>query len=150
MPLLQDNVSIGPLLSSRQTLAIGSGTRIDSHVVVRSGTRVGKNNRIYPFASIGDDPQFAGYKGEKTSLEIGDNNIIREYVTLNRGAASPRGTGVTRLGSDNFIMAYSHIAHDSVLGDHIIFCKREPCGPRGGRRLRDSWRFHPGASILSG
>jgi len=119
--IIEDDVSIGPFTIVEADVAIGSGTRIDSHVVVRSGTRVGKNNRIYSFASIGDDPQFAGYKGEKTSLEIGDNNIIREYVTLNRGSASPRGTGVTRLGGDNFIMAYSHIAHDSVLGDHIIF-----------------------------
>ena len=119
--VIHDNVSIGPFTVVEADVAIGSGTRIDSHVVVRSGTRVGKNNRIYSFASVGDDPQFAGYKGEKTTLEIGDSNIIREYVTLNRGSASPRGTGVTRIGNDNFIMAYSHVAHDSTLGDHIIF-----------------------------
>lgn len=118
---LGDDVSVGPFSIIEAGAEIGSGTRIDSHVVIRSGTKIGQRNRIYSFASVGEDPQFAGYAGEPTFLEIGDNNIIREYVTLNRGSKSPRGSGVTSIGNDNFIMAYSHIAHDSTLGDHIIF-----------------------------
>ena len=118
---LAQGVEIGPFSVIEEDVTIGRGTRIDSHVVVRSGTRIGQDNRIYSFASIGDDPQFAGYDGKPTRLEIGDANVIREYVTLNRGSTSARGTGVTRVGNHNFLMAYSHIAHDSTLGDHIIF-----------------------------
>jgi len=118
---LAQDVEIGPFCVIEEDVTIGQGTRIDSHVVVRSGTRIGRDNRIYSFASIGEDPQFAGYDGKPTRLEIGDANVIREYVTLNRGSTSARGTGVTRVGNHNFLMAYSHIAHDSTLGDHIIF-----------------------------
>lgn len=118
---LAQDVEIGPFCVIEEDVTIGRGTRIDSHVVVRSGTRIGRDNRIYSFASIGEDPQFAGYDGKPTRLEIGDANVIREYVTLNRGSTSARGTGVTRVGNHNFLMAYSHIAHDSTLGDHIIF-----------------------------
>ena len=118
---LEEDVEIGPFCVIEGDVAIGRGTRIGSHVVIRSGTEIGRNNRIYSFASIGEDPQFAGYAGEPTRLEIGDANVIREYATLNRGSTSDRGTGVTRIGNNNFLMAYSHIAHDSTLGDHIIF-----------------------------
>ena len=118
---LAQDVEIGPFCVIEEDVTIGPGTRIDSHVVVRSGTRIGRDNRIYSFASIGEDPQFAGYDGQPTRLEIGDANVIREYVTLNRGSTSARGTGVTKVGNHNFLMAYSHIAHDSTLGDHIIF-----------------------------
>ncbi len=114
-------VTVGPFSIIEAGVTIGAGTRIDSHVLIRAGTTLGRDNRIYSFASIGEDPQFAGYNGEVTRLEIGDANVIREYVTLNRGSTSPKGTGVTRIGSHNFLMAYCHIAHDSVLGDHIIF-----------------------------
>ena len=113
------DVSIGPFTIVEAGVTIGSGTRVGSHVVIREGTRLGQDNRIYSFASIGEDPQFAGYSGKNTVLEVGDNNVIREYVTLNRG--SPAGTGTTQIGSHNFLMAYCHIAHDSVLGDHIVF-----------------------------
>lgn len=118
---LAEQVEIGPFCVIEGDVSIGPGTRIGSHVVVRSGTQIGRDNRIYSFASIGEDPQFAGYAGEPTRLEIGDANVIREYATLNRGSTSDRGTGVTRVGNNNFLMAYSHIAHDSTLGDHIIF-----------------------------
>ena len=118
---LAEEVEIGPFCVIEGDVSIGRGTRIGSHVVVRSGTQIGRDNRIYSFASIGEDPQFAGYAGEPTRLEIGDANVIREYVTLNRGSTSDRGTGITRIGSNNFLMAYSHNAHDSTLGDHIIF-----------------------------
>ena len=118
---LEEDVEIGPFCVIEGDVSIGRGSRIGSHVVIRSGTKIGRNNRIYSFASIGEDPQFAGYAGEPTRLEIGDANVIREYATLNRGSTSDRGTGVTRIGNNNFLMAYSHIAHDSTLGDHIIF-----------------------------
>ena len=118
---LASDVTVGPFSVIEEEVVIGSGTRIDSHVIIRSGTHIGQDNRIYSFSSIGEDPQFAGYDGEPTRLEIGDANVIREYVTLNRGSSSKRGTGVTRVGSHNFLMAYSHIAHDSTLGNHIIF-----------------------------
>ena len=118
---LAEEVEIGPFCVIEADVSIGRGTRIGSHVVVRSGTQIGRDNRIYSFASIGEDPQFAGYAGEPTRLEIGDANVIREYATLNRGSTSDRGTGVTRVGNNNFLMAYSHVAHDSTLGDHIIF-----------------------------
>ena len=118
---LADDVTVGPFSVIEEDVTIGAGTAIDSHVIVRSGSRIGRDNHIYSFASIGEDPQFAGYKGEPTQLKIGDANVIREYVTLNRGSSSPRGTGITKVGSNNFLMAYSHIAHDSILGDHINF-----------------------------
>ena len=116
---ISSDVSIGPFTIVEAGVTIGSGTRVGSHVVIREGTRLGQDNHIYSFASIGEDPQFAGYSGETTVLEVGDHNVIREYVTLNRG--SPAGTGTTQIGSHNFLMAYCHIAHDSVLGDHIVF-----------------------------
>ncbi len=103
-------VTVGPFSIIEAGVTIGAGTRIDSHVLIRAGTTLGRDNRIYSFASIGEDPQFAGYNGEATRLEIGDANVIREYVTLNRGSTSPKGTGVTRIGSHNFLMAYCHIA----------------------------------------
>jgi UDP-N-acetylglucosamine acyltransferase len=118
---LAENVTVGPFSVIEEDVTIGAGTAIDSHVIVRSGSRIGRDNRIYSFASIGEDPQFAGYQGEPTQLTIGDANVIREYVTLNRGSSSPRGAGVTKVGNNNFLMAYSHIAHDSILGDHVIF-----------------------------
>ena len=118
---LAADVTVGPFSVIESDVEIGAGTDIGSHVIIRSGTRIGAGNKIYSFASIGEDPQFVGYAGEPTRLEIGDHNIIREYVTLNRGSSSSRGTGTTTIGDHNFIMAYSHVAHDSTLGNHIIF-----------------------------
>ncbi len=97
---------------------IGAGCEIGPHVVITGATRIGANNRIFQFASIGDEPQDKKYAGEASRLEIGDGNTIREYVTINRGTAD--GGGVTRLGNDNWLMAYCHVAHDCQLGSHII------------------------------
>ena len=113
------NVSIGPYSIVEDDVVLGDDTDVGPHVVIKSGTQIGSGNRVYQFASIGDAPQYAGYRNEDTRLSIGDRNVIREYVTLNRG--SPAGTGVTRIGNDNFLMAYVHIAHDSVLGDGTVF-----------------------------
>lgn len=99
---------------------VGKGTWIGPHVVIKGPTRIGRDNRIFQFCSIGDDPQDKKYHGEKESvLEIGDGNTIREYCTINRGTSA--GGGVTRVGDDNWIMAYVHIAHDCIVGSHTIF-----------------------------
>src|SRR5205085_7553929 len=95
------------------------GTSIGSHVVLDGRLRIGRNNRIAHFCSIGGPPQDKKYKGEDTAVEIGDGNTIHEYATINRGTA--QDVGVTRVGSDNWIMAYVHFAHDSQVGSHAIF-----------------------------
>ncbi len=112
------DVSIGPFSVIGSEVEIGPGCRIGSHVVLTGQTRLGRGNRIFQFASIGEEPQDKKYSGEATSLEIGDNNTIREYVTINRGTGD--GGGVTRLGDDNWLMAYCHVAHDCQVGSHNI------------------------------
>jgi UDP-N-acetylglucosamine acyltransferase len=116
---LHDNVSIGPFALIGDDVEIGSGTRIEAHVVVKGATTIGRDNHIFQFASIGDDPQDKKYAGERTELRIGDRNTIRECVTINRGTVQDEG--ITTIGDDNWIMAYAHIAHDSVVGNHTIF-----------------------------
>jgi UDP-N-acetylglucosamine acyltransferase len=98
---------------------IGDGTVVGPHVVIKGPTRIGRDNRIFQFASVGDAPQDKKYGGEPTRLEIGDRNVIREYVTINRGTV--QDAGVTRIGDDNWIMAYVHIAHDCQIGNNTIF-----------------------------
>jgi UDP-N-acetylglucosamine acyltransferase len=117
--ILGNGVEIGPYSIIGDHVEIGDGTRIGSHVIVNGPTRIGKANRIYQFASIGDDPQDKKYAGEPTRLEIGDGNTIREYCTISRGTVQDEG--VTRVGDDNWIMAYVHIAHDCRIGSHIVF-----------------------------
>jgi UDP-N-acetylglucosamine acyltransferase len=116
---LAADVSIGPYSVIGANVAIGAGTRIGPHVVIKGHTRIGRDNTVYQFASIGEDPQDKKYNGEPTLLEIGDRNTIREFVTINRGTAQDEG--VTRLGDDNWIMAYVHIAHDCQVGNQTIF-----------------------------
>jgi UDP-N-acetylglucosamine acyltransferase len=103
-------VSIGAYTIIGPGVEIASGTRIEPHVVIKGPTVIGADNHIFQFASIGDDPQDKKFKGEPTKLVIGDRNTIREYVTLNRGTV--QDAGVTTIGSDNWIMAYCHVAHD--------------------------------------
>ncbi len=112
------SVTIGPYCVIGSDVEIGEDTWIGPHVVINGPTRVGRNNRIFQFNSIGDVPQDRKYEGEVSSLEIGDRNTIREYCTFNRG--TKHGGGVTRVGSDNWIMAYVHIAHDCQVGDDIV------------------------------
>ena len=112
------DAEIGPYTVIGAGVSIGAGTRIGPHVVIEGPTRIGTGNRIFQFASIGGDPQDKKYGGERTRLEIGDRNTFREYVTVNRGTVT--GAGVTRIGNDNLLLAYSHVAHDCVLGDHIV------------------------------
>ena len=117
--VIAEGVEIGAYSVIGPDVEIGSGTWVGPHVVIRGPTRIGKENRIYQFCSLGDAPQHTGYKGEPTRLEIGDRNTIREYVTFNRGTVA--GHGVTRIGNDNFIMAYCHVAHDCVVGNGTTF-----------------------------
>jgi UDP-N-acetylglucosamine acyltransferase len=99
-------------------VVLGAGCRVDEHVVIQGPTRIGQRCRFFPFGSIGFPPQDLKYKGEPTELIVGDDNIFREYVTVHRGTA--QGGGRTVIGNHNFVMAYSHIAHDCILGNHII------------------------------
>jgi UDP-N-acetylglucosamine acyltransferase len=115
---LAADVEVGPFAVIGPDVTIGPGCRIGPHAVIRGPTVIGAGNRVFQFASIGDDPQDMKYAGEPTRLVIGDRNTFREYVTVNRGTVT--GNGETRIGNDNLILAYSHVAHDCVLGDHII------------------------------
>jgi len=116
---LGKNVTIGAYSIIGPGVEIGDDSWIGPHVVIRGPTRIGRGNRIFQFASIGEDPQDKKYKGEPTLLEIGDRNLIRESCTINRGTV--QGGGVTRIGHDNWIMAYCHIAHDCIIGNSTIF-----------------------------
>ena len=113
------DVSIGPFSIIGADVEIGDGTSIGPHVVIEGPTRIGRDNRIHAFNALGGAPQDKKYAGQPTELVIGDRNTIREYCTFNRGTAED--AGVTRIGNDNWIMAYVHIAHDVVVGDHVIF-----------------------------
>ena len=116
---IHDGVSVGPYAVIGDDVEIATGTRIESHVVIKGPTSIGRDNHIFQFASIGDDPQDKKYAGERTMLRIGDRNTIRECTTINRGTVQDQG--VTSIGDDNWIMAYSHIAHDCVVGNRTIF-----------------------------
>lgn len=112
-------VEVGPYSVIGEHVEVGDNTWIGSHVVIGGHTRIGRDNRIFQFCSVGEVPQDKKYAGEPTRLEIGDRNTIREFCTLNCGTA--QDTGVTRLGNDNWIMAYVHLAHDCQVGNHTIF-----------------------------
>lgn len=110
--------SIGPYCIVGAEVELGENCALMSHVVIHGPAKIGASNRFFPFCAIGGEPQDISYKGEKTRLEMGDNNVVRECVTLNRGTT--KGGGVTRVGSHTLIMAYSHVGHDSVIGDHAM------------------------------
>lgn len=114
---IAENVAIEPFASIDQDVEIGEGTRIGSSVTILPGTRIGKNCNIFPGAVLGAIPQDLKFRGEYTTVEIGDNNTIREFVTINRGTASK---GKTVIGNNNLLMAYVHIAHDCRIGNHVI------------------------------
>lgn len=115
---IADDVSIGPFTVIGADVEIGSGTTVASHVVINGPTKIGKDNRIFQFASVGEKPQDLKFNDDSTELIVGDRNTIREYVTLHRG--TPGGGNVTRIGNDNLFMASSHVAHDCIIGNHII------------------------------
>lgn len=117
---IADDVEIGPYVVIGKGVTIDSGCKIDAHVNINGPTYIGKNNHFYSHCSVGNDPQDKKYHGEvESELHIGNNNTIREYVTINRG--SKAGHGKTMIGDDNWIMAYVHVAHDCIVGHHNVF-----------------------------
>lgn len=116
---LARGVEIGPFTVVGPEVWIGEGTVVGAHVVLSGRTTLGRNNRVFPFASIGDIPQDRKYTGDPTRTSIGDDNVIREYVTINAGTTQDRG--VTTIGNGNWLLAYSHVAHDCVVGDGTTF-----------------------------
>jgi UDP-N-acetylglucosamine acyltransferase len=115
---LADDVSVGPYSIIGADVKIGSGTIIGPHVVIKGPTFIGKENRIYQFTSIGEDPQDKKYAAEITRLEIGDRNTIREFTSMHRG--TQQDNCVTKIGDDNLFMAYTHVAHDCIIGNNVI------------------------------
>ncbi|MGH8091279.1 MAG: acyl-ACP--UDP-N-acetylglucosamine O-acyltransferase, partial [Rudaea sp.] len=113
------NVSVGPYAVIGAEVEIGDGTTIGPHAVIQGPTRIGRDNRIWQFASVGAEPQDKKFRGERSELVIGDRNTIREFVTINRGTGG--GAGATRVGDDNWLLAYTHIAHDCHVGSHCVF-----------------------------
>jgi len=116
---IANDAVIGPWVVIGEGVEIGSGSRIDAHAVISKHTRMGKNNHVHSHAVVGGDPQDLCYRGEVTWLEMGDNNIVREFVTINRG--STKEDHVTRIGNSNFFLSYSHVAHDARIGNHVQF-----------------------------
>jgi UDP-N-acetylglucosamine acyltransferase len=113
------DVAIGAYSVIGPRVEIGEGTWIGPHVVINGPTKIGRNNRFFQFSSIGEITQDLKYRGEETFLEIGDNNTFREFCTVNRGSVQDKS--ITRIGNDNLLMAYVHIAHDCVIGNHVVF-----------------------------
>ena len=131
---IASDVEIGPFTIIGPDVVIGSGTWIGPHAVIEGPTRIGSNNKIFQFASLGSAPQDKKYDGEPTLLEIGDRNVFRESVTVNRGTTHDKG--ITRIGNDNLFMAYSHVAHDCHLGNQIVMAN---CGTLGGHVEIGDW-----------
>ena len=123
---LADGVSIGPFCVVGDKVKIGAETRLHSHVVVEGATELGARNQVHPFCVLGGPPQHTAYRGEDTRLTIGDDNIIREHATMNIGTVN--GGGVTRVGSNGFFMIESHVGHDCVVGDHVVFANNATLG----------------------
>ncbi|MGH8146151.1 MAG: acyl-ACP--UDP-N-acetylglucosamine O-acyltransferase [Rhodanobacteraceae bacterium] len=115
---LADNVTIGPFAVVDAEVEIGPGSTVGAHALIQGPTRIGRNNHIHAYASLGGDPQDKKYAGERSELMIGDGNTFHEFVTINRGTVE--GGGVTRIGDDNWVMAYVHVAHDCNVGSHTI------------------------------
>ncbi len=140
---LAADVQIGPFTVIGADVVIGPGTWVGPHAVILGPTRIGAGNKIFQFASLGDAPQDKKYNGEPTRLEIGDRNVFRESVTVNRGTVHDEG--VTRIGNDNLLMAYSHVAHDCRLGDQIIMAN---CATLGGHVQIGDWVTLGGLSAV--
>lgn len=125
---------IGPYCTVGAEVELGEHCELISHVVIEGPAKIGARNKFFPFASIGLAPQDLSYAGEPTRLEMGDDNVVREYVTINRGTA--KGGGLTKVGSHALIMAYTHIAHDCVIGDHVIMAN---AATLGGHVIVEDW-----------
>jgi UDP-N-acetylglucosamine acyltransferase len=140
---LDEGVAVGPFAVIGPKVRIGKGTTIGSHAVVRGPTTIGTDNQIFQFTSIGDDPQDKKYAGEDTILEIGNRNVIREFVTMNRGTSQDRGA--TTIGSDNLFMVSTHVAHDCIIGDHVILANGASLA---GHVSIDDWAILGGFSLV--
>ena len=140
---LAPGVTVGPFSIIGPQVRIGARTVIGPHVVVNGPTTIGADNRIFQFASIGDAPQDKKYQGEPTRLTIGDRNVFRESCTINRGTT--HCLGVTRIGSDNLFMAYSHVAHDCVIANNTVFAN---CAALGGHVEVGDWVIVGGLSAV--
>ena len=140
---LDEGVTVGPFAVIGAEVEIGSGTEIGPHVVIHGPCRIGRDNRIFQFASVGEDPQDKKYAGERTFLEIGDRNQIREFTTLHRGTAQDGSRTV--VGNDNLLMAYSHVAHDCHIGNQTIMAN---AASLGGHVHVDDWAILGGFSIV--
>jgi UDP-N-acetylglucosamine acyltransferase len=138
---LAPDVNVGAYAIIDADVVIGAGSTVGPHAVINGPTRMGERNRIFQFASIGSDPQDKKYRGERSYLEIGDQNVFREFCTVNRGTANDQG--VTRIGSHNLFMAYTHVAHDCVLGDHIVMAN---CATLAGHVRLGDWVHMGGLS----
>ena len=140
---LAGNVSVGPFSVVGPQVEIGEETKVGAHVVLEGRTRIGRANHIHHYASIGGPPQDKKYGGEDTALEIGDGNTIREYVTINTGTV--QDAGVTRLGDDNWIMAYVHIAHDCQIGSHVVLANLVQLA---GHVVLEDWSYLGGGVLV--
>jgi UDP-N-acetylglucosamine acyltransferase len=140
---IAQDVQIGPFTVIGADVIIGPRTWIGPHAVINGPTRIGSDNKIFQFASLGDAPQDKKYNGEPTRLEIGDRNVFRESVTVNRGTVHDKG--VTHIGNDNLLMAYSHVAHDCHLGDQIVMAN---CATLGGHVEVGDWVTMGGLSAV--
>ena len=132
--VIGDGVEIGAYCVVGGGVEIGARTFVGPHVVICGPTKIGEDNRIHQFASVGDAPQDKKYKGEPTRLEIGHRNVIREFTTLNRGTT--KDENVTRIGDDNLFMAYAHVAHDCVVGNQCVLAN---CATLGGHVVLGDW-----------
>jgi UDP-N-acetylglucosamine acyltransferase len=140
---LAPGVEVGAFAVIGRGVRVGRGTWIGPHAVVEGDTRIGEDNRIFQFASVGAAPQDKKYRGETTRLEIGDRNVIRECVTIHRGTVQDQG--ITRIGSDNLFMAYSHVAHDCVVGNQCILANQATLA---GHVHLDDWVIMGGLSAV--
>ncbi len=140
---LGSNVSVGAYSVIGADVVIGDDTWIGPHVVIEGPTRIGRENKIWQFASIGAAPQDKKFHGERSLLEIGDRNVIREFVTFNRGTDD--GGGVTRIGNDNWLMAYVHLAHDCIVGNNVIFAN---AASLAGHVTVDDWVILGGFTLV--
>ncbi|MBN48107.1 MAG: acyl-[acyl-carrier-protein]--UDP-N-acetylglucosamine O-acyltransferase [Spongiibacteraceae bacterium] len=138
-----DNVEIGPWTIVGPNVDIGDNCVVASHVVLKGPTRMGKGNKIYQFSTVGDDTPDLKYQGEETTLVIGDNNVIREGVTIHRGTVQDRGE--TTIGNNNLFMAYSHVGHDSVIGNHCILVNNSALA---GHVVLGDWTILSGYALV--
>ena len=140
---LADGVEIGPFAVIGADVSIGRGTQVGPHAIIRGPSTIGEDNRIFQFASVGEVPQDKKFAGEETCLVIGDRNVVRECATIHRGTIQDRGE--TRIGSDNLFMAYTHVAHDCVIGNHVIMAN---AASLGGHVLVEDWAILGGFTIV--